>query len=422
MKTITVIKADKTLKGSITLPSSKSLSNRLLILQQLYPDSLQINNLSEAEDTLLMTRLLREIAGKKPESNYLELDTGNAGTAMRFLTAYLSNVPGKWILRGSERMKQRPIGLLIDALKFLGADIEYLGRIGYPPLMIKGKLLKGGEIRIESGTSSQFISALLLIAPVLPGGLKILLKGEPVSFPYIDMTLYLLKSLGIGAVKERNRIVISQNNGINQKTIKVESDWSSAAFWYEAAALSDDVDLVLEGLQKISFQGDAILADIFRNFGVESEFFENGVRLTKIKKKIDGFYFDFTDYPDLAPAVITSCLAMGLRGRFEGLKNLKIKETDRLQALKTEYRKMGINLDPDSTSDLVPRIEFSPQKFQPVIDSKIDTYNDHRMAMAFAPLAVRFGSIRIENPIVVGKSYPHFWEHMTSVGFVINGY
>ena len=418
MKTFTVIKANKTLKGSLSLPSSKSLSNRLLILQKLFSEGFKIHNLSEAEDTLLLNRLLNEVSGRPPGLEHLELDTGNAGTVMRFLTAYLSILPGKWILRGSERMKQRPIGPLVDALKSFGAEIEYLGRIGYPPLLIKGKLLQGGEICVEAGISSQFISSLLLIAPVLPDGLKIQMKGFNVSLPYIEMTLHLLNYFGIKTLKKRDCIVIPQSS-LKEKTYTVESDWSSAAFWYEAASLSDEVDLLLEGLQKTSFQGDAILSDIFRNFGVESEFLENGVRLTKVKKKIDGFYFDFTDYPDIAPAVITSCLLMGLRGRFEGLKSLKIKESDRLLALKTEYRKLGVVMDPDSPSDLMPRIEFKAQKFNPEANPKIDTYNDHRMAMAFAPLAIRCGSIRIENPNVVIKSYPNFWEHMVSVGFEV---
>lgn len=418
MKTITVIKNNKILKGKLKLPSSKSLSNRLLIIRALSHDCFQINNLSEADDTFLLQELLEKIRHRKLIQSYIELDTANAGTAMRFLTAYLTFIPGKWILTGSERMKQRPIGVLVEAMRSLGAEIDYLGKLGYPPLMIKGRPLKGGEIKVDAGISSQFISALLLIAPSLPGGLSLHLQGQAVSFPYIDMTLRLLQYFGIETVKERNFILVPEAT-IKGLSFTVEADWSAASFWYEAAAMADEVDLILEGLQKDSLQGDAILADIFQNFGIMSEFLKNGVRLIKVKKKLDGYYFDFSDYPDIAPAVITTCAALGLRGRFEGLKSLRIKETDRLRALKNEYKKLGLNLEPDSPADLVPKIEFINPQFKASTDFRIDTYGDHRMAMTFAPLSMKLGAIRIENPDVVSKSYPQYWEHLSSLGFEI---
>jgi 3-phosphoshikimate 1-carboxyvinyltransferase len=346
------------------------------------------------------------------------MDSANAGTVMRFLTAYLTLIPGKWILTGSDRMKQRPIGVLVEAMRSLGADIEYLGKLGYPPLMIKGKHLKGGEIKVDAGISSQFISALLLIAPILPGGLSIGLQGQAVSFPYINMTLRLLNYFGVETSKGKNKIIIPETN-ITGKDFNVEADWSAASFWYEAAALAEEVDFILEGLRKDSLQGDAILVDVFKNFGVMSEFIKNGVRLTKVKKRLDGFYFDFTDYPDIAPAVITTCAALGLRGRFEGLKSLRLKETNRLRALENEFKKLGLNLTPDSPSDLVPMIEFANPRFRSNSDLRIETYGDHRMAMTFAPLSVQLGSIRIENPDVVSKSYPQFWENLSSLGFEI---
>lgn len=420
MKTITVIKNNKILKGKLKLPSSKSLSNRLLIIRALSHDCFQINNLSEADDTFLLQELLEKIRHRKLIQSYIELDTANAGTAMRFLTAYLTFIPGKWILTGSERMKQRPIGVLVEAMRSLGAEIDYLGKLGYPPLMIKGRPLKGGEIKVDAGISSQFISALLLIAPSLPGGLSLHLQGQAVSFPYIDMTLRLLQYFGIETVKERNFILVPEAT-IKGLSFTVEADWSAASFWYEAAAMADEVDLILEGLQKDSLQGDAILADIFQNFGIMSEFLKNGVRLIKVKKKLDGYYFDFSDYPDIAPAVITTCAALGLRGRFEGLKSLRIKETDRLRALKNEYKKLGLNLEPDSPADLVPKIEFINPQFKASTDFRIDTYGDHRMAMTFAPLSMKLGAIRIENPDVVSKSYPQYWEHLSSLGFEIVG-
>jgi 3-phosphoshikimate 1-carboxyvinyltransferase len=284
--------------------------------------------------------------------------------------------------------------------------------------MIKGKPLNGGEIKVDAGISSQFISALLLIAPVLPGGLSIWLQGQTVSFPYINMTLRLLNYFGIETSTERNKIIIPEKN-IKGKDFIVEADWSAASFWYEAAALAEEVDLILEGLRKDSLQGDAILVDIFQNFGVMSEFLKNGVRLTKVKKRLDGFYFDFTDYPDIAPAVITTCAALGVRGRFEGLKGLRLKESNRLKALENEFKKLGLNLDPDSPSVLLPMIEFSNPRFKSNNDLRIETYGDHRMAMTFAPLSVKLGSIKIEDPDVVSKSYPQFWENLSSLGFEI---
>jgi 3-phosphoshikimate 1-carboxyvinyltransferase len=416
MKTITVSKKDKILKGTLKLPSSKSLSNRLLLIQALSKEKFGITNLSDADDTILLQDMLLKIGSNGTGHAFVELDTANAGTVMRFLTAYLTLIPGKWILTGSDRMKERPIGILVEAMRSLGAEIEYLGKLGYPPLMIKGKPLKGGEIRVDAGISSQFISALILIAPVLPGGLSITLQGHPVSFPYIDMTLKLLNYFGVETGKGRNRITIPESS-MTAKDYDVEADWSAASFWYEAAALADEADLVLEGLRKESLQGDSILVEIFRNFGVMSEFLINGVRLTKVEKKLDGFYFDFSDYPDIAPAVITTCAALGLRGRFEGLRGLRLKETNRLMALENEFKKMGLDLLPDSPFDMLPVIEFSNPKLKPGNDIRIETYGDHRMAMTFAPLSLKLGSIKIENPDVVSKSYPMFWENMSSLGF-----
>jgi 3-phosphoshikimate 1-carboxyvinyltransferase len=418
MKTITVRKADKVLKGKILLPFSKSISNRLLIINALSEKKFSINNLSESGDTILLTNLLAGIDAVTDHKYPTELDTKNAGTAMRFLTAYLSVFKGKWLLTGSERMKQRPVGPLVEALRSLGADIEYLGKLGYPPLLIHGKPLAGGEISVDAGVSSQFISALMLVAPRISGGLILHLKGTAVSRPYLDMTSKLLHYFGVKIKKDSSRIIIPETS-LQSKDFTVEADWSSASFWYECAALADEAEITLPGLTRNSLQGDSVLASIYQNFGVTTEFLDDAVRLTKVKKKIDGFYFHFRDYPDIAPPVITTCAAIGIRGRFEGLKSLKIKETDRFSALQNEFEKFGITVETEIESDGDLTMELPPSRLKPVPDLRISTYEDHRMAMTFAPLALRTGKILIENPDIVKKSYPEFWEHLISVGFVI---
>ncbi|MGA2823115.1 MAG: 3-phosphoshikimate 1-carboxyvinyltransferase [Bacteroidales bacterium] len=419
MKTITIKKTDRNLIGCIRLPSSKSISNRLLIIRALASDGFDITNLSDADDTLLLQELLQKIREHKDRLSMTELDTANAGTVMRFLTAYLSMVPGKWILTGSERMKKRPIGILIDGLKSMGAQIDYLSKLGYPPVMIHGTSLKGREIIVDPGISSQFVSALILIGPKIPGGLTLHLSGSAVSFPYVKMTISLLKNFGIHVVQERSRIFIAEGDYL-PCNYTVEPDWSAAAFWYEAAALADHVDLELECLTRESIQGDSVVSDIFRTFNVVTEFTAKGVHLTKSSQplQLDQFKFNFSDHPDIAPAVITSCSMLGLHGLFTGLKSLQLKETDRLLALKTEYEKIGITAETYSTGNLIPAMEIMAGRVACPPGLQINTYGDHRMAMTFAPLAI-LNDIRIENPEVVTKSYPGFWNDLVSVGFEI---
>lgn len=420
MKTITIKKADRNLVGSIRLPSSKSISNRLLIIRALASTDFNIAHLSDSDDTLLLEDLLHKIREHQGRTLMAELDTSNAGTVMRFLTAYLSMVPGKWILTGTERMKQRPIGILVDGLKSMGAQIDYLSKLGYPPIMIHGTSLKGKEIIVDPGISSQFISALIIIGPKIPGGLTLHLSGPAVSFPYVEMTIGLLKDFGIHVVHERCRIFIPEGDYL-PCNFTVESDWSAAAFWYEAAALADLVDLELEGLFRKSLQGDSVISDIFRAFNVVTEFTGKGIHLTKSSQPIqeNKFKFNFSDYPDIAPAVITSCAMLGLNGIFTGLKSLQIKETDRLLALKTEYEKIGITAETYSTGNLIPAMEISASRIACRPGLQIKTYGDHRMAMTFAPLAILNGNIRIEDPEVVTKSYPGFWNDLVSIGFEI---
>ncbi|MCX6248096.1 MAG: 3-phosphoshikimate 1-carboxyvinyltransferase [Bacteroidetes bacterium] len=420
MKAFTIKKTDRNLTGTIRLPSSKSISNRLLIIRALASAGLDIENLSEADDTLLLLDLLKKIRSHQGNTSMTELDTGNAGTAMRFLTAYLSMVPGKWILTGSERMKQRPIGILVDGLKSMGAQIDYLSKLGYPPVMIHGTSLKGRELIVDPGISSQFVSALIMIGPKIPGGLTLHLSGHAVSFPYVKMTIGLLKNCGIHVSQDRSRIFIPEGNYI-PCAFSVESDWSAAAFWYEAAALADHVDLELLGLTSGSLQGDSVISEIFKAFNVETEFTAKGIRLTKSSQPLSGnkFTFNFSDHPDIAPAVITTCAMLGLNGLFTGLKNLQIKESDRLLALKTEYEKIGIITETYSTGNLIPAIEIKGSNFEPRPGLQFSTYGDHRMAMTFAPLALMNGEICIENPEVVTKSYPGFWNDFVSAGFEI---
>jgi len=420
MKKFTISKANRNLIGTIHLPSSKSISNRLLIIKSLAVGGFEIDNMGDADDTLLLQKLLNKIREFQGRSSMTELDTENAGTVMRFLTAYLSMVPGKWILSGTERMRQRPIGILVDGLKSMGAQIDYLAKLGYPPVMIQGTSLKGREIIVDPGISSQFISALILIGPKIPGGLTLHLSGSAVSFPYVKMTIGLLKYFGIHIVQERSRIVIPEGDYI-PRNFFVESDWSAAAFWYEAAALADFVDLELIGLSQDSLQGDSIISSIFQNFNVRTEFTETGVRLIKVPQSLkeNQFKFDFSDHPDIAPSVITTCTMLGLHGFFTGLKSLQIKESDRLMALKNEYAKLGITSETYSAGNMIPALEIMANQIDFPHDLQINTYNDHRMAMAFAPVAI-LNDISIENPDVVTKSYPGFWDDLKSLGYEIN--
>ncbi len=322
------------------------------------------------------------------------------------------------MLTGSERMKQRPIGILVEALKSLGASIEYLAKPGYPPLLIEGRSLTGREVAIDPGVSSQFTTALLLIAPRLPGGLVLQLKGKAVSTPYSDMTIRLMQSAGAKIKQGKTHIQVMPGN-YHPVNYTVESDWSAAAFWYEGAVLAEEADLVLSGLRADSLQGDVILPEIFQNFGIRTEFLPSGVRLTKTRKKIDGFFFNFTRFPDIAQAVIATCCGLGIRGRFEGVQSLRIKETDRLKAMRNEFEKMGVQISYQAGSDLVEAVEVLPRKGEFPLDPSVESYGDHRTAMSLAMLALRTNSMKIRNPDVVEKSYPDFWHHLRSMGFLI---
>ena len=409
------------LKGTIQLTGSKSESNRALIMQALSGGQVIVDNLSKAADTVTLKKILDLEENKHSVLNSHAsdlksiLDVGPAGTAMRFLAAFLAMQPGEVVLTGSARMKQRPIGILVDALKSLGADIEYSEQEGFPPLLIKGPLKQtGSDITIKADISSQYISALLLIAPNLPYGLNLHFEGELTSRPYVEMTLSMLQQAGIRHEWNNNTISIN-NQPFTKSTISVEPDWSAASYWYAMAALSDESELFLPGLNKYSLQGDSKITEIMANFGITSQFKNGGVYLNKENKILERKIFDFKECPDLAQTVIVCCAALGHNATFTGLETLKIKETDRVKALQNELGKMGVKL---IEKNLTYKLDCSELHFPERIT--IETYDDHRMAMAFAPLALVIKNVEIEEPIVVEKSYPHFWDDLKKVGFEVN--
>jgi 3-phosphoshikimate 1-carboxyvinyltransferase len=402
----------KQLIGTIELIASKSESNRALIIQALCQDKFEIKNLSKAQDTVTMQEILSSDAETK------NFDAGQAGTVMRFLTAYFATKTGKRILTGSERMKKRPMKILVDALQQLGAKINYTENEGFAPLEIEGRILKGGEIEIDGSVSSQFISALLLIAPALQNGLVIKFKGRVTSRPYINMTLKMMEEFRVYGVWHENSISVSKQNYHKKSeedyAYKVEGDWSAASYWYAFAALAKEADFTIKGLKNPSLQGDAIVADVFTFFGIKTEYVEGGIRLTKMRVKDELFGFDFSDCPDIAQTVAITAAALQIPAFFNGLDTLRIKETDRLIALKNEMKKMGVEVEivSDSTIKILPVASIHQPDF-------INTYDDHRMAMAFSCLAMKFDSITIEQPDVVKKSYPGFWNDLKKAGFVV---
>jgi 3-phosphoshikimate 1-carboxyvinyltransferase len=389
---------------TITISGSKSESNRYIILQKLFP-GIQLENFSDSADTFLM---------KKGVSGGEFIDVNHAGTAMRFLTAYYSMVDGCSLqITGSERMKERPIGILVNALRELGADIRYVKKKGFPPLQISGRELVGGKVSLDAGVSSQFISALMLIAPALSTGLTIELKGEVVSRSYIELTLGILNRIGVNCRVRDNVISIRPLSFKESRTFNIESDWSSASYWYSIVALSDDLSIKLKSFDRSSLQGDSIVFSIFEKLGVSTTFnsSDSSITLSKNDNDIpDIIQLDLIETPDLAQTLAVACFGMGVEAVLLGLNTLGIKETDRLEALKNELEKLGADVSIGSNS-----IRIVPAK-KIKNDVVINTYNDHRMALSFAPLALKI-PILIENPEVISKSYPSFWSHLDKAGF-----
>jgi len=401
-----ISKHDKTLKGSIVLPGSKSVANRALIIHALSYSPYPIENLSDSDDTRVMEQVFN--------SNTNHFDIGHAGTAMRFLTAFLSQVVGEWTLTGSDRMKQRPIGILVDALNKLGARIEYLENDGFPPLKIFGSHLKGCVLELDGSVSSQYISALLMIAPTLEGGLTLRLKNKIMSRPYIQMTLKLMEQFGVQHVWKGSEIRISEQT-YKALPFSVEADWSGASYWYEMAAMADEVDVELIGLHTESLQGDAIIAKWFVQLGIETTSTEKGSRLVKNDKKLPQFLnLNFIENPDVAQTFAVLCVMKQIPFHFTGLETLKIKETNRIAALQDELAKFGAQIAEPAHGELKWEGTFPLEK---QVVPEIETYHDHRMAMAFAPACQTFGPVVILDPTVVTKSYPDYWEDLKKVGF-----
>lgn len=408
------------LRGRVALPSSKSLSNRALTLCALAGGGSElVDNLSDCDDTRVMRQWL---AG-----DGAHVDIGAAGTAMRFSTALLAVTPGEHTITGSERMRHRPIALLVEALRSLGAQIDYAGEEGFPPLHIVGRQgLEGGRLSLQGSVSSQYVSALLMIAPTLRRGLELRLEGEIVSRPYIDMTLSLMRAFGAQAAWADGQTLRVAAVPYQRRAFFVESDWSAASYWYAFVALSADEGACVElpGLFRESLQGDSRVAELFRPLGVETTYEEWGVRIMKAAAEtgcpqgvpLQGRGFmeeDLLEQPDLAQTLVVACCLKGVPFRFSGLQSLRIKETDRLTALRTELAKIGFCIEEHDGRVL----SWDGQRAEPQSDAAIDTYDDHRMAMAFAPCALTLGSVRINDPHVVSKSYPRFWADLGDVGF-----
>lgn len=394
-------------QSAIAVSGSKSETNRLLLLKALYPE-ITLNNVSNSDDSEVMTKAL--------ESSDLVKDIHHAGTAMRFLTAYFSVQEGKeFVLTGSSRMKERPIKILVEALQQLGAEIAYQENDGFPPIKIKGKTLTKNKVSLPANVSSQYISALLLIAPKLENGLELTLEGEVTSISYIKMTLALLEEIGVKTTFKGNSIKVNHKSEVKALELTVESDWSSASYWYSIIALSEiGTQITLSSYKKNSLQGDAALAEIYKDFGVETLFNENNT-ITIVKNashNLQVINHNLNNSPDIAQTIAVTCFGLGIGCDLFGLHTLKIKETDRLEALKAELTKLGAEI---TVTDESLHLKSSSSINENIA---IKTYQDHRMAMAFAPLALRVPII-IDEAEVVSKSYPDFWNDLKSVGFLI---
>lgn len=401
-----IITPPDTLRTTVQLPASKSMSNRALILNALSLSSYPIKNLSDCEDTQVLIDTFN--------SNSNQFDIKAAGTAMRFLTAFLAGMEGEWIIKGSKRMHERPIYPLVETLEALGAEIDYLEKEGYPPLKIKGRRLKGGEVYLSGNISSQFISALLMVAPVMENGLLMHIENEIVSKPYIHLTLSMMEKCGVQTKWDGNDITVKPQT-YNAVEFVVEPDWTAASYWYEMVSLIPNAEVTLKGLEKNSLQGDANVTNLFSDLGVTTEFTAEGIIIRNTKKRTKKFFHDFVNEPDLAQTFAATCCFKDIPFLFSGIQSLKIKETDRVAALINELKKLGYLLKENE----IGMLEWDGERCSPENEPAIDTYDDHRMAMSLAPGAIKSGSLIINDPKVVSKSYPDFWNDLRQAGFTI---
>lgn len=391
----------------VSLPSSKSICNRALIVSALAGGS-RVHNVSDCDDTHAVEKALSFDASV--------VDIGAAGTAMRFLTAYYAGSVGRRVvITGSERMKNRPIAILVSALNSIGGDVRYVEKEGFPPLEINGKKLVGGELEIDPTVSSQYLSALLMIAPLMENGLRLKFSGKPASRPYIEMTMDVMASFGVRSEWRGNEVYVPRQK-YEPADYTVEGDWSAASYWFEIASLSPvGTTYFLKTLRKDSIQGDSCILRMFEPLGVRGEFVPDGLRLVKTSEMTDRLAYDFSDCPDLAQTFVAACCLSGIGFEFSGLESLRIKETDRIAALQTECAKIGCDVEAGNGT-----LCFSGHRREISETPVFDTYEDHRMAMAFAPAAMIFERVRINEPSVVSKSYPGFWDDLRGSGFEIN--
>lgn len=399
---------NKSINTEIHISGSKSLSNRLLMVRAISGLDLHFKNLSDSDDTITMAKELGLVKGKTSSI----IDVGHAGTDMRFLSAYLSGKIGDWTLTGSDRMQQRPIGELVNTLRKLGANITYLNKEGFPPLKIVGSKLNGGAVEIDGSVSSQFITALLLIAPTLESGLTLQIKNESVSKPYIKMTIEVMNQFGVAVEQIGNVIKVPsahyKKDGLDYY---VESDWSSASYWYSFVALADEAKVTLRNFNKSSFQSDSIVQSLYEKLGVKTQWDATGITLTKQASSTSELHYDFLDCPDIAQTVAATCVGLGLKAHLTGLQTLRIKETDRIAAMKAEFERFGAAIEMTDSS-----IEINPNASPLTPTDEIKTYHDHRMAMSLAPLVMKCNSLTFDDEDVVNKSYAAFWDDLQEAG------
>ena len=391
---------------------SKSLSNRMLLINALASNKTLPLNLSDSDDTKRLNYYLNFIDICHKSRIPMIVDCGNAGTVMRFLTAYLCLKKGRWLLTGSKRMQERPIKDLVEALNELGFNLNYKNKNDYPPILVNPSVLEKNSVSVNPSKSSQYVTALLLIAPYLKGGLQINLTSKPVSESYIDMTINLMHDFGVDVERKANQLIIRENKYI-KKPYFIEADWSSVAFWYQIVALNNNTSIEIEGLKEISLQGDSVLKNIFLDLGVKTEFTTTSAILSPLNTRKKSITVNAVNSPDIVPSLLSTCAALGIKAIITGVSHLKYKESDRLNAMKTELSKLGCKIEiSDNEVVLFPERNLKPAEF--------DTYNDHRIAMSLAPLASEIGECVINKPDVVNKSYPSFWNHLMEVGYNIS--